>query len=190
MYHQEMFLTTKSFDRFAPAFMRRSYLFFLECMYTNFHLLSYVNTPEYTIYANRYQHDPRYIDYSVELPKIKNQILELEVGWYIENLTNYLEIENKEECPSYLNLFQSKIQKSPSQAHSHQSRIRTFRSYRCKNLLRQCQRFYKDIERYSWCLAGMVTLLNQEEQDPFQQNGIYQRWQNTRITIQQTNPQQ
>ncbi|CAK69477.1 unnamed protein product (macronuclear) [Paramecium tetraurelia] len=70
----------------------------------------------------------------------------------------------------------------------HQPCIRTIRNYCCKDHLRQCPRlqdYANDKERYTWCLTAMIPLLSREEQDPFKENDINQRWQKARIKIQQ-----
>lgn len=51
--------------------------------------------------------------------------------------------------------------------------------------LESFQNLQNDVERYEWCLTGMTPLLPVEEQNIFQEGGLYQRWQKARVNIQE-----
>ncbi|CAD8172503.1 unnamed protein product [Paramecium octaurelia] len=167
------------------------YLINLGYLHALFHTYEYVNTPLYARYVNRYQHDPDYIDYVVELLKIKHNILEQEVDWYIKYMTECLEIENKVKGGLH---FYPVLEQDPREARHTRAVINhaleQLETIASKINLDNAKDYIKDKERYSWCLAGMITLLPQEEQNPFKQNGIHQRWQKARMMIQQADSQQ
>ncbi|CAK66283.1 unnamed protein product (macronuclear) [Paramecium tetraurelia] len=118
--------------------------------------------------------------------KFKHQILEEEVDWYIENITKEIERTAKEHCPSF---FQPVAEQAPLEVrHTHaviNHSLEQLESIAAKITPANAKDYTKETERYTWCLTGMVPLLPDQEQDPFKQNGIHQRWQKARKKIQQ-----
>ncbi|CAK57611.1 unnamed protein product (macronuclear) [Paramecium tetraurelia] len=166
-------------------FLKQDFLINLEYMHNLFDVHAYVNTATYARYVDRYQSNPNYINYDIELPKIKHQILEAEVDWYIENITKDIEMVAKEHCPSF---FQPITNQDPLEVRHTRAVInhalQQLESIATKITPINAKYYAKETERYTWCLTGMVPLLPIQEQDPFKQNGIHQRWQKARNIIQ------
>ncbi|CAD8188790.1 unnamed protein product [Paramecium octaurelia] len=154
--------------QFKTTEMEKDMLYIIaDYMHSLFKVHAYVNKATYAWYVHHYQNSPNFINYAIELPKIKHQILEAEVDWYIENITKDLEMVAKENCPS---LFQPVAEQDPREAcHTRaviNHALEHLESIATKMTPANTQDYTKKIERYTWCLTGMVPLLPVQEQDP------------------------
>lgn len=147
------------------------------------------NTPLYEEYVDLCRETNWYIDYATELPKIKHNIFEQEVTWYTENLPKLAEIAQKEKRPPFIKPI---ADQDPREArytrmviyHTLEQLEKMAPKMKEAPSLESLQNLQKDVERYGWCLTGMAPLLPDEEQNPFQEGGLYQRWQKARDNIQ------
>ncbi|CAK57008.1 unnamed protein product (macronuclear) [Paramecium tetraurelia] len=167
-------------------YRKKVFLLFLEYLHKHLDCQKDLNSEAYAFYAQHYRNTAQYVNYAVEIPKIRHKIFELEVDWYIENISEDQDIVKNKHYPS---IFQPILEQDPIEANHTRAVIshalEQLEAIAAMITKSNVKHYAKYIERYGWCLAGMVPLLPAQEQDPFQDNGIHQRWQKARNKIQE-----